>query len=145
MYWSSNNPISSNRSILCFHEDASGVIWVGTEHGILRIQGRETFQISKSDGLFSERIHQILEDDNDWLWISCPRGIYRVPRVDLNRLASGQSQSVYSIVYGMAEGMMIPGTLGGHQSAGCRTPAGRLWFPSRQGVVVIDPKTIQEF
>jgi signal transduction histidine kinase len=132
----------SHRSILCFHEDASGVIWVGTEHGILRIQGRETFQISKSDGLFSERIHQILEDDNDWLWISCPRGIYRVPRVDLNRLASGQSQSVYSIVYGMAEGMMIPGTLGGHQSAGCRTPDGRLWFPSRQGVVVIDPKKV---
>lgn len=127
----------------CFLEDlATDVLWIGTDRGILRVKGEETFLIRGEHGLSAQHIFQILEDNQGWFWISHPRGIYRVRRSDLDDVASGRRPRVRSVEYGEADGIEVSDMQGGHQPAGCQTGDGRLWFPSRQGMVVIEPELV---
>ena len=46
-------------------------------------------------------------------------------------------------IYGLADGLRSAEFAGGNSSAGCRTPDGKLWFPSIHGIVRVDPEHIQ--
>jgi signal transduction histidine kinase/ligand-binding sensor domain-containing protein/DNA-binding response OmpR family regulator len=130
--------------IRALHEDRDGVIWVGTEgRGLARIDPTgHVVVFRKRDGLFDEVIHRILEDDADRLWMSSNRGIFRVSRTELNAFARGEVSSVHSTAYTERDGLRNREANGGMHPAGTRTRDGRLWFPTQDGVVVVDPATI---
>jgi signal transduction histidine kinase len=89
-------------------------------------------------------VNNIQEDEFGCLWLSGLRGIYRVPRQQLNEVAAGQRATVECIAYGEADGMLNSECNGGdNQPAGCKDRHGRIWFPTVQGVVLIDPKEMQ--
>ncbi|MCF8361823.1 MAG: response regulator [Prolixibacteraceae bacterium] len=59
-------------------EDSKGVLWIGTEGGGLSRFERDknTFvNYDINDGLPSNAVHAILEDDNGFLWISTNKGL----------------------------------------------------------------------
>jgi len=60
----------------------------------------------------------------------------------LNELAEGRRSSITSIVYGRSDGLLNPECNGGRWPAGVKTRDGRLWFPTQDGVAVIDPEAI---
>ncbi len=74
-----NNPRSLNINwALTAHEDKKGNIWIGTYGGGLNKFDRETESFTHfgmKDGLPSDIIRGILEDDNGNLWISTHSGI----------------------------------------------------------------------
>ena len=77
-----NNPINSNslstNSANSVHEDKKGYIWIGTYGGGLNRFDRETESFSHlgtKEGLPSDIIRGILEDNNGNLWISSNRGL----------------------------------------------------------------------
>ncbi|MCI0746605.1 MAG: histidine kinase [Verrucomicrobia subdivision 3 bacterium] len=125
-----------------FHEDVDGVIWIGTGLGLCRYEQGRTFVFTRQHGLFDERINHLVEDDAGMLWISCNRGIYRVSRKELNDVAAGRLPEASYVAYGEADGMISSETNGEYQPAGCKTPDGRVWFPTQKGIVVIDPKRV---
>jgi diguanylate cyclase (GGDEF)-like protein len=94
---------------------------------------------TKQTGLFSNDAFQILEDGRDNFWISGTRGIYRVSRRQLNDVADGRAATVTSVAYGTRDGMASAECNGGYQPAGIKARDGRLWFPTHNGVVAIDP------
>ncbi len=131
----------SNNYVRAIYEDADGAFWIGTYGGGLnRFKDGKFTQITTHSGLFDDIVSRILVDDEDNFWMSGNRGIYRVSRRELNDFADGRIASVNSISYGKADGMLTEETNGPHSPAGWRTRDGRLWFPTIEGVVVIDPK-----
>jgi signal transduction histidine kinase len=125
--------------VRAIHEDVDGTIWIGTYGGgLTRLRNGRFTAIRQRDGLFDEVVSRILEDDRGFLWMSGNRGIFRVSRAALNDFADGRARSVSSIAYGTADGMKNHETNGGAQPAGWLTRDGRLWFPTIDGVAIID-------
>ncbi len=134
--------LSSNR-VRSLYEDHQGTIWIGTyDGGLNRFKDGHLTRYTTDDGLFSNGVFQILEDDAGNFWMSSNQGIYRVSRNQLERFADGKLNRLTSISYGVKDGMENSECNGGRQPAGLRARDGRLWFPTLNGVVEIDPKDI---
>jgi signal transduction histidine kinase/ligand-binding sensor domain-containing protein/DNA-binding response OmpR family regulator len=133
--------------IRSLYRDADGWLWVGTEgRGLARLDPRVTkptiVRIGTKDGLFDEVIHQILEDDSGRLWMNTNRGVFWVARPELNAFADGKIARIHSTAYSERDGMGNREGNGGVQPAGAKARDGRLWFPTQDGVVVVDPAKV---
>jgi ligand-binding sensor domain-containing protein/signal transduction histidine kinase len=130
--------------ILAVREDADGVLWLGTRgKGLLRMKGGAVRAFGSKEGLTSDSIYSVLEDRRGNLWLNGSRGIFRVSKQEIEAVASGLTESVQSIAYGKAEGILCSGQYGEvTQPAGCESRDGRLWFRTTQGVAVVDPNKI---
>lgn len=131
------------------HRDEDGVLWVGTEgRGLARVViGNDSVptQVTtyrKGDGLPSDIIHRILEDDQGRLWMSTNSGIFWVPRAELNVFAGGEVTQISAHVYTERDGLRHREGNGGMHPAGIKASDGRLWFPTQDGAVVVDPAHI---
>jgi len=124
--------------------DRDGSIWIGTRGGGLNRYKDGKFTLcAVKNGLFSDYIFQILEDEQGALWMTSNEGIFKVAKKQLNDFADGKIDSVTSISYGTQDGMSAPLCTGGIQPAGWKSRDGRLWFPTNKGFVMIDPAKVQ--
>jgi signal transduction histidine kinase/streptogramin lyase len=140
--WTEKNGLPS-ANIWSFYEDNDGVLWIGTyDGGLVRFKSGKLTSYSVKDGLFDEGVFRILEDAHDHFWISCSRGVYRINKRDLNAFASGDLKQVTSTAYGKIDGMLDIECNGGVEPSGIKTRDGKLWFPTRNGVAVIDPESV---
>lgn len=141
-HWTETDGLPSN-NIRSLYEDRDGVLWIGTyDGGLGRLQDGRFTRYTVRDGLFNNGVFQILEDSRGYLWISSNRGIYRVSKSELNEFATGKRTVVSSTPFGRSEGMYNSECNGGYWPAGIRARDGRLWFPTQDGVAVIDPGAV---
>ena len=130
-------------TIRSLYVDQQNVLWIGTyDGGLGRLENGKFTHYTTRDGLFSSGVFQILEDSRGYFWMSCNQGIYRVQKQELNNFARGQTHTITSIAYGKADGMQNVECNGGHWPAGIRARDGKLWFPTQEGVAVIDPEQV---
>ena len=140
--WTEGNGLSGT-TIWAIYEDGDRVLWIGTyDSGLLRFKDGSFSPYRVKDGLFSNGVFQILEDAHANLWISCNRGIYRVSKRELNEFSAGVRSTITSVAYAKVDGMHSVECNGGIWPAGTKTTDGRLWFPTLDGVAVIDPESI---
>jgi signal transduction histidine kinase/ligand-binding sensor domain-containing protein len=140
--WTEKDGLPS-ANIWSFYEDNDGVLWIGTyDGGLVRFKDGKLTSYSVKDGLFDDGVFRILEDAHGYFWISCSRGVYRVSKRDLNAFASGDLKKVTSTAYGKIDGMLDIECNGGVEPSGVKTRDGKLWFPTRNGVAVIDPASV---
>ncbi len=140
--WTERQGLPSN-SVRSLYEDRDGVLWVGTyDGGLGRLKDGKFTHYSEQSGLFNNGVFQILEDARENLWMSCNRGIYRVSKRELNEFAAGKTRTITSIAYGRSDGMLNVECNGGISPAGIKARDGKLWFPTQDGVAVIDPDAI---
>jgi ligand-binding sensor domain-containing protein/two-component sensor histidine kinase len=126
--------------INALHTDTDGSLWVASEYGgLTRVKQGRIARIESAGGPFADTIHQILPDGRGNFWCSSNLGVYRVSRQELHEMADGARRSVSAVLYGIADGMKTTDCNGSTQPAGWRARDGRLWFPTQQGVVVLDP------
>jgi len=123
-------------------EDASGTLWIGTFGGGLNaLRAGRFYSITTKEGLLSNNISNVESGAGDWLWLSTTRGISRVAKSDLAALMSGKIHSLTPMNYGVFDGLRSAQCAPGYPSSrgGVRTNDGRLWFPTGQGLAVLDP------
>ena len=133
-----------SRTIRALYEDSEGTLWIGSyDGGLARFKDGKFTHFNTSIGLYNDGAFKILEDERNWFWISSNRGIYRVSRDELNEFADGKRSTITSIAYGKSDGMLNIECNGGRSSAGTKTADGRLWFPTQDGLAMIDPKEIR--
>jgi len=125
--------------IRAFHEDTSGVLWIGTTAGLCSWRDGELHTITKAHGLIDDSIVQILQDDSDNLWLGSNKGIMRVARKELLAVADGKKTSLELFACGRGEGMLSEQCSGAFSPAAVKTAAGKLCFPTANGLVVVDP------
>jgi ligand-binding sensor domain-containing protein len=132
----------SHDYVRCLHESADGTLWIGTYGGgLTRLKDGRFTAVTSRDGLFSDVVFRILEDAAGDLWMSCNKGVFRVKRGELDEFAAGTRARVHSEVLDEADGMRSRECSGG-SPGGWRTADGRLWFPTVQGVVAVDPSRL---
>lgn len=130
-----------NNFIRAIHEDADDVLWVGTYGGGLSRWQEETWvTITEADGLYDNTISRLFEDDESNLWMSGNKGIARVSRHQLNDFVAGRRERVFSSYYTESAGMQNRETNGGFQPAGWQRRDGTLWFPTQEGIAILNPK-----
>lgn len=132
----------SNNVVLCIHEDETGILWIGTFKGLTRSSGGSFAVMSKKDGLPDDVVYSILEDRKKDFWISSNRGIYCLSRGEVDAFFSGKTGTVTPTLYGKEAGMLSIECNGGNQPAGWKSSDGKLWFPTTNGLSVIDPMNI---
>lgn len=65
-----------NLSVTCLVEDHSGFLWICTENGLYRHDGREFQRFGESDGLRDTTIHSIVVDPAGRLWVGTSHDVY---------------------------------------------------------------------
>lgn len=101
------------------------------------------FTFTKQHGLAEPTVNNIQEDGFGYLWLSGLKGIHRISRAELNEIAAGRRTNFTCVTFGEADGLLNSECNGGdNQPAGCKDQLGRIWFPTVEGVAVIDPKTM---
>lgn len=134
----------SNNTVFTLYPDPDGSLWIGTYGGGLNLLKDGKFTVFRAeDGLFNDTIYQILDDGLGSLWFSCNKGIFRVKKQELMDFASGKLSHITSFSYGKSDGMKSNECNGAVQPAGWKDRKGRLWFPTIQGAVMIDPKNLK--
>lgn len=123
------------------YEDREGVLWIGTyDEGLSRFKDGKFVNFKEENGLFNNGVFAIEEDSRGYFWISSNGGIYRVKRQELNNFADGSTSEIISIGYGTQDGMLNNECNGGRQPASIRDQSGRFWFPTQDGVAIVDPE-----
>jgi len=119
------------------HEDRDGTLWLGTYGGgLVRCRDGHFATLGRRNGLLEEVVSVVLEDDYDNLWLGGNRGIQRLSRLQANECLDGRRESVDVVRYAAESGLRNPE---GSGWPGLRTRDGRLWFPTFDGLAVVDP------
>jgi signal transduction histidine kinase/ligand-binding sensor domain-containing protein len=73
----SNADMDALGTIKILHEDKKGILWCGTDNGLLKLNVRsgETRRWTRNDGLTSDVVHSIEEDDRYNLWLGTTNGL----------------------------------------------------------------------
>lgn len=131
-------------TVYAVYEDRDGALWIGTQDaGLSRFKDGKFTSYTTKDGLHADSVYQILEDGQGNLWFGSSKGIFRVSLNELNDFAAGARVSIASVAYGQAEGVPPMVCFSGAQPSAYKSPDGRLWFATQNGVVVIDADHIQ--
>jgi len=60
----------SHRNVLCVFQDRDDMMWIGTDNGLNRFDGYHfKHWLGKKHGVDLRYIHDIIQDDEGWLWI----------------------------------------------------------------------------
>src|SRR5262249_19634731 len=130
--------------VLSLFEDSDGALWIGTGGGGLsRLKENRFSNIGPLQGLPPKVIAHIEGDQFGAIWMSTEGGILRVNKTALQRCADGQTNRVQCTVFGRGDGLETTDCPSGFQPAGCTTPDGHLWFPTRKGLVTVEPANLR--
>ncbi len=131
--------LNINHPVDCYLVDsARQTVWMGTSgSGLLRWKNSVITHIRVKDGLYDNRIYSILQDDSANFWMASSKGIFRIRTQDLEDFANGRTRTFNSIPF--STGQLRFECRSGVQPAASRTPDGRLWFSTNNGLVVVDP------
>ncbi|MFO1475712.1 MAG: two-component regulator propeller domain-containing protein [Verrucomicrobiota bacterium] len=138
--WSTEQGLP-NLDVHCAFEDIDGSLWVGTAVGMARIRGNKAVPISRRNGLYDNYIYSIVPDDYGAFWVNSSRGIFQVLRRDLNDFADGKTPRVACTVFDSQADVKALDTTEVEYS-GCKSSDGRIWFPSPEGMIMINPTNL---
>ena len=133
-------------TVISLYEDADGTLWAGAQgKGLKRFCEGKFYAYTTKNGLLSDVIYAILEDDRANLWMSSSKGIFEVAKSDLNEMAAGKISRVRSVAYDRSDGIVSSSqSTEITQPAGWKGSDGRLWFRTMEGVIVTDPNRIKK-
>ena len=130
-----------SQAVRTLYLDREGTLWIGTAGGGLsRWQNGHVTTFTSRQGLGADTIVQIVEDNDNNLWLGCNRGILRVPKSDLDDLAAGKLAFLHPRTFGVNDGMPVEECSSGFFPAGLKTKAGLICFSTVKGLVFLDPR-----
>ena len=123
------------------YTDANGTVWIATNAGLSRFQDGTFYNYTTKDGLVEDALFDILEDNLGKLWFPTSRGVFFVKKQDFYDRSSGKIDKVSATMYDENDGMAEEQCTGATQSLKSRD--GKLWFPTLNGITMIDPADIR--
>jgi signal transduction histidine kinase/DNA-binding response OmpR family regulator/ligand-binding sensor domain-containing protein len=126
------------------YETDEGTIWIATYGGgIARFDatadGGHFTSVTPSEGLPDGTIHAIREAPNGIFWMTSNKGVFRVPRAQVEAVADGRRDRLYVRTFGPADGMPARECNGNMHPAMAEGPDGKLWIPTVEGLTTVNP------
>lgn len=155
-YYSTQNGFSSDfiRGIYVYSDPETETEWmlIGSEGNGLDIvrldNGEPVFSslvtLDKTNGLYDNSIHVILEDDFNRFWMNTNQGIFWITKEEVHAFLNGETETITSTSYTEKDGLVHREGNGGSQPSGIKTFDGTLWFAGQGGAVSIDPAKIAQ-
>jgi signal transduction histidine kinase/ligand-binding sensor domain-containing protein/ActR/RegA family two-component response regulator len=113
-------------------------VWVGTTDGSLHlVRNDRVLALPTKDGASTGHALQILADRRGSIWMTGERGITRLERSELLKVANSNVEAATARVYDFRDGFGRWEFQGVSQSSGIRRADGSLAFPSATGVVIV--------
>jgi ligand-binding sensor domain-containing protein/signal transduction histidine kinase len=139
--WTANDGLAESH-VVCVCEDDQGVVWAGLNKGIARLKNGKLAAVNRNQGLLDNIIYAILPDNHGHIWVDSSRGFFGLSTRDFDDFASGKTDHVTCADFTGLDGVKSSERLY-QKDSGCRTLDGRIWFPTSEGVVAIDPDRIK--
>jgi ligand-binding sensor domain-containing protein/signal transduction histidine kinase len=146
LFWKNGNTFQSYKinkgtlgTLFRMYEDKDGYIWIGSNDGLLCIKDHNLYEFGQHKTL-GNSIYQILEDKNNMLWLTSDVGIIRVPRKEVIQRTTDTTTVVNSQLFDKSSGLRtneITATSNALIAAN-----NTFWFPTLEGVAVINPENI---
>ena len=134
----------SGQTVRCLFEDQSGHLLIGSEGGGVLLFENDRFKaFTEKNGLFNDLVSVILQDEFDYLWFSCNKGVSRVNRKELLSFFQGTRNHIESKSFTELDGLISGECNGSSQPAGWRLADGRLMFPTISGVTLVRPNHLE--
>ena len=134
------NGLSAKANICTLYWDSDNTLWIGTAgSGLSCLRNGKIFSFTASQGLPPATVLQIIEDNHNFLWLGCRRGIFRVSKMELLDCADGKTSVVHSRSLGINDGMLTEECSGGYCPAGLRTKDGLICISTVKGLVFLNP------
>jgi signal transduction histidine kinase/ligand-binding sensor domain-containing protein len=131
---------SPSAPIRCMQAMPDGSVWIGYAGAGLGIRHDGKFaQITEEQGLFDSYISSMGADDHGGFWCASDRGIFQVPVGEIEAVADGRAARVHSIHLGRDDGLQNLQGAFGYAPGAAKSQDGRLWFPMRSGLAVVNP------
>ncbi|HXB58621.1 MAG TPA: two-component regulator propeller domain-containing protein [Candidatus Acidoferrales bacterium] len=125
--------------VLSLYEGEQGQLWIGTAgDGLICLPGGFGMNWTRVNGIPSDVVSGVVEDDEKNLWLATGEGIYRVNHSDVHK--SLVNAGIPLACELMSKSKTMPDTPA--SSGGGRTvlsPNGELWFATSEGVLNVDP------
>jgi len=139
--WSAKDGLADSHAVwVC--EDNEGVVWAGLNKGIARIKDGKVTTVNHDHGLFDDIIYSAIPDNRGRLWVDSSRGFFSLEIGDFDDFTNGKTNHVTCTDFTGLDGVKSSDRFQ-QKEAGCRTLDGRIWFPTAQGVAMIDPDRIK--
>jgi signal transduction histidine kinase/ligand-binding sensor domain-containing protein len=120
-----------SNTVLTIYEDKTGTLWFGVRglDRYDRMTGTFT-HFGQKEGLSTNAVFEILEDDHADLWLSTEKGVTKFDR-------RNNSFKNYDVSYGLEGNQFRP-------QSGCRTKNGEMYFGGSSGLARFHPDSIRD-
>ena len=115
--------------------DRHGTLCAATEGGLSRLEGGRFTTFGARDGLPCDAVNWVMEDDAGALWLSMSCGLVRVESPQHGR-------PLQANVFDSSDGVAATKTVGYVGPTVAKSPDGKIWFPSYDGLSVLDPRHV---
>ncbi len=142
-FYTTENGLLSN-IVTGLFTSSDGALWISSFNGLNCWRNGHLQVLTMKQGLPTQVLH-LVEDDYGYFWIASYRGIFRIQREDLEKLAEpGQSRFIPSYEHwGPEDGFRIGFSNPPNQAVIWKAWDGVLWFATKDGIVAGRPSDLQ--
>jgi signal transduction histidine kinase len=122
------------------YEDKDGYLWAGTNIGLMVIKDNKIHSYLSENKLLADVIFQVMEDHLGVMWLTSTVGVIRISRQELIARISSHEAPLHAQLFNKSNGLPVNGITGA--SKGMIALDKKIWFPTLQGVAIVDPANI---
>jgi len=131
--------VASCEVVTSIWADEDGSIWAGSQSGLIHYHDGEVRFFAQRDGLPTNVIEGLAEDNAGYFWLGTLQGVVRVAKHELLAIEQGKSARLLPVVFGNSDGLRDSEV---RQNSVFRSQDGRIWFLTLKEIASVDPKNI---
>jgi signal transduction histidine kinase len=147
------DPVSNEAKIIpelagdhvrCIHKCKDGSILLGTYgQGYYYYHHERFFRMPLDKNGFLITAHCFLEDKHQNVWITCNKGLFKVPKADMDSWCDSPGSQIYYYYYGRQDGLKTNEFNGGYNAPGLITEDGFIALLSMKGLVYFNVDSLR--
>ncbi len=130
--------------VLSINKDSSGELLIGTYgKGLIMYDSGKACSITTKNGLKSNFISSIIEDNDKGLWLGTLSGIESINKKEITKFCSKDTSFIKTIAYGIDDGMKSEECSLWSQNSALKFKD-KIWFATKQGISVLSLKNLKK-